>query len=164
MRPADPATSTNPQAHRIRSSFSEVTVDGKGVVMRPEALREATAKATAVKGGNAMRTRLASGEKLGRKRMATLAAVYDAEPAVRSVISDPDAGPGPVPEAERRPGPETRSKWLTRSVNDTAAEVVTPAFGQAEHRDPGHRRPWVVLLDGAGTSSTSSPPKPGATP
>ncbi|WP_079190230.1 ISKra4 family transposase [Actinacidiphila paucisporea] len=129
-----------------------VTVDGKGVVIRPEALREATAKAAAAKGGNTMRTRLASGEKLGRNRMATLAAVYDAEPAVRGVddvIADPDTDLGPGPEPERRPGPKARSKWLTGSVNDTAAEVVTAAFDQAEHRDPGHRRSWVVLVDGA---------------
>ncbi|MFJ3793991.1 hypothetical protein [Kitasatospora sp. NPDC090091] len=34
-------------------------------------------------------------------------------------------------------------------VDDTAAEVVAAAFDQAEHRDPTHRRPWVVLVDGA---------------
>jgi hypothetical protein len=38
-----------------------LSVDGKGVVIRPEALREDTAKAAAAKGGNAMKTRLASG-------------------------------------------------------------------------------------------------------
>jgi hypothetical protein len=37
-----------------------------------------TARAVAAKGGNAMKTRLACGEKHGRKRMATLGAVYDA--------------------------------------------------------------------------------------
>ena len=66
------------------------------------------------------------------------------------VIADPDqhdaAHPAPP---ERRPGPKARSKWLYGSVNDTAAEVVAAVFHQAEHRDPGHRRPWVVLVDGA---------------
>ncbi|MFE4872053.1 hypothetical protein [Streptomyces sp. NPDC056682] len=84
--------------------------------------------------------------------MATLAAVYDAEPAVRGaddLIRDPDTDLGPAPEPERRPGPKARSKWLTGSVNDTPAEVVTAAFDQSEHRDPGHRRSWVVLVDGA---------------
>ncbi|MGW2255977.1 ISKra4 family transposase [Kitasatospora sp. NPDC001660] len=129
-----------------------LSVDGKGVVIRPEALREATARAAAAKGANAMRTRLAGGEKLDRKRMATLAAVYDAEPAVRAVddiIADPDTDPGPGPEPERREGPKARSKWLTGSVNDTTARVVAAAFDQAEHRDPDRRRPWVVLVDGA---------------
>ncbi|MFC5959936.1 ISKra4 family transposase, partial [Streptomyces pratens] len=73
-----------------------LSVDGKGVVIRPEALREATAKAASAKGGNKMKSRLAAGEKHGRKRMATLGAVYDAEPAPRSVddiIADPDPDP-----------------------------------------------------------------------
>src|SRR6266545_3803514 len=58
-----------------------LSVDGKGIVMRPDALREPTRKAAAVKGANRYRTRLASGEKQGRKRMATLGTVYDADPA-----------------------------------------------------------------------------------
>jgi hypothetical protein len=62
-----------------------LSVDGKGVVMRPEALRAATAKAAAAKGGNKLDERLSCGEKNGRKRMATLGTVYDAEPAVRGV-------------------------------------------------------------------------------
>ncbi|WUG75981.1 hypothetical protein OG828_46240 [Streptomyces sp. NBC_00457] len=130
-----------------------LSVDGKGVVIRPEALREDTAKAAAAKGGNAMKTRLASGEKHGRKRMATLRAVCDAEPAPRTV-DDIIAGPdrqdtdhGAAPE--RRQGPKARSKWLCGSVTDTAAQVVSAVFDQAEHRDPAHRRCWVVLVDGA---------------
>ena len=46
-----------------------LSVDGKGVVMRPEALREATLKAAQAKGTGTYRTRLASGEKPARKRM-----------------------------------------------------------------------------------------------
>jgi hypothetical protein len=128
-----------------------LSVDGKGVVIRPEALREATAKAAAAKGGNKLDKRLSSGEKNGRKRMATLGTVYDAEPAVRDVddvIADPNrAGGGDDPE--RRKGPKARSKWLCGSVNDTAAEVVAAVFDQAEHRDPEHARTWVALVDGA---------------
>jgi hypothetical protein len=128
-----------------------LSVDGTGVVIRPEALREATARAAAAKGGNKLDKRLSSGEKNGRKRMATLGTVYDAEPAVRDVddvIADPDhAGGGDDPE--RRKGPKARSKWLCGSVNDTAAEVVAAVFDQAEHRDPEHARTWVALVDGA---------------
>ena len=51
----------------------------KGIVMRPAALRAATARAAAKLGK--MRTRLAAGEKPNRKRMATLVTVYDAGPA-----------------------------------------------------------------------------------
>lgn len=83
-----------------------ISVDGKGIVIRPEALREATAKAAAAKGGNTYTTRLASGEKNSRKRMATLGTVYDAIPAPRDlndIIADPVTSDA---AAERRPGPE----------------------------------------------------------
>ncbi|MGW3985381.1 ISKra4 family transposase, partial [Streptomyces mirabilis] len=46
-----------------------ISADGKGVVMRPDALRPATAKAAAARGTGHFRTRLASGEKPARKRM-----------------------------------------------------------------------------------------------
>jgi hypothetical protein len=127
-----------------------MSVDGKGVVIRPEALREATAKAAAAKGGNTMKTRLATGEKNGRKRMATLGTVYDAEPAPRTVddiITAPDTAAGP--ERACAPGPKATGKWLTGSVEDNAADVVAAVFDQAEYRDPEHRRDWVVLVDGA---------------
>src|SRR6266566_4361785 len=58
-----------------------MSADCKGIVMRPGALRAATAKAAARLGK--MRTRLTAGEKPNRKRMAALVTVYDAEPAKR---------------------------------------------------------------------------------
>jgi hypothetical protein len=135
--PADGA-----EGHLLILSF-----DGKGIVMRPEHLREATAKAAAAKGGNTMKTRLASGEKSGRKRMAVLATVYDAEPATRTA---PDViAPDGDARNERRPGPQAVNKWLTGSVTDNAQTVISAAFDQAEQRDPHHERTWIVLLDGA---------------
>jgi hypothetical protein len=59
-----------------------LTFDGKGIVMRPGALREATAR-KAASARRKLATRLSPGEKHGRKRMAELAAVYDAVPARR---------------------------------------------------------------------------------
>ncbi|MGH7734120.1 MAG: ISKra4 family transposase, partial [Gemmatimonadales bacterium] len=53
-----------------------MSADCKGIVMRPGALRAATAKAAAKLGK--MRTRLPAGEKPNRKRMAMLVTVYDA--------------------------------------------------------------------------------------
>jgi hypothetical protein len=130
-----------------------VSVDGKGVVMRPEALREATLKAAGAKGPGPYRTRLASGEKQGRKRMATLGVVYDAEPAPRrahDVITVPAAGAvGRSDQRSRRVGPNARAKWLTGSVTQPSEQVIQAVFDQAEQRDPGHRRTWVVLVDGA---------------
>jgi len=86
-----------------------MSADGKGVVIRPEALREATARAAAAKGGNKLDKRLSAGEKNGRKRMATLGTVYDAEPAVRTaddIIADPDTGEHHT--ADRSKGPRAR--------------------------------------------------------
>jgi hypothetical protein len=129
------------------STLLVISADSKGVVMRPGALRPATARAAARRGR--MRTRLAAGEKPNRKRMATLACVYDAEPAPRrphDVIAPPGGRPG---HRKLRPRPKAKAKWLAGSVEHDPAEVITAAFGQAEARDPAHRRRWVVLAGGA---------------
>src|SRR6266508_1509012 len=60
-----------------------LSVDGKGIVMRPDALRPATAEAAA-RSSSKLKTRLSRGEKRGRKRMAELGAVYDATPVPRT--------------------------------------------------------------------------------
>lgn len=123
-------------------------VDGKGIVMRPEALRPATLKAH-LTGKRAMRTRLAPGEKPHRKRMATLACVFDADPAPRrphDVIAPPDGRSGDRPV---RPGPKASAKWLCGSVIHPPEHTIAAAFDQAEARDPDHVRDWVVLVDGA---------------
>jgi hypothetical protein len=134
-----------------------LSVDGKGVVMRPEALREETRKAAVAKGAGTYRTRLASGEKQGRKRMATLGTVYDADPAPRRPhdvlgpaitlhASDGDRDGG---GRQRRQGPIATAKWLTGSIATTSEQVIAAVFDQATQRDPTHRRTWVVLVDGA---------------
>jgi hypothetical protein len=129
------------------STLLVISADAKGIVMRPGALRPATARAAARQGR--MRTRLAAGEKPNRKRMATLACVYDAEPAPRrphDVIAPPGGRHG---HRTPRPRPRAKAKWLAGSVEHDPAEVIAAAFDQAEARDPAHRRTWVVLVDGA---------------
>jgi hypothetical protein len=124
-----------------------LSADGKGVVMRPGALRAATARAAALAGK--MRTRLASGEKPSRKRMATLVTVYDAEPAPRrphDVIAPPGGRNG---DRVLPPGPKACGKWLAGSVRNDPADMIAALFDEAEARDPGHQRTWVVLIDGA---------------
>ena len=128
-----------------------ISADAKGIVMRPGALRPATAKAAARQ--SRMRTRLAAGEKPNRKRMATLACVYDAGPAPRrphDVIAPPGGRQG---DRTLRPRPKARAKWLAGSVEHDPAEVIAAAFSEAEARDPGRRRTWVVLVDGPSISS-----------
>ena len=124
-----------------------MSADCKGIVMRPGALRAATAKAAARLGK--MRTRLSAGEKPNRKRMACLVTVYDAEPAERrphDVIAPPGGRNG---TRKPRPGPKALAKWLAGSVRKDPAEVIAAAFDEAEARDPQHLRTWVVLVDGA---------------
>jgi hypothetical protein len=118
--------------------------DGKGVVMRPEGLRPATAKAAAA--GRKLATRLSPGEKQGRKRMAELAAVHDVVPVPRT----PD-DVLPPPGATGPDGPKATGKWLTASVVDDIATVVAAGFDEADRRDPHHLRTWVVLVDGNNT-------------
>ena len=60
-----------------------ISADGKGIVMRPDSLREQTAKAAAA-ATNKLATRLSKGEKRNRKRMAEVGAVYDVAPVPRT--------------------------------------------------------------------------------
>jgi Integrase core domain len=85
--------------------------------------------------------------------MATLGVVYDATPAPRrahDVICVPAAtAEGPSGQRSRRIGPRAQAKWLTGSVTASSEQVIAAVFDQATQRDPSHRRPWVVLVDGA---------------
>ncbi|MCA1680663.1 MAG: ISKra4 family transposase [Actinobacteria bacterium] len=122
-----------------------ITCDGKGVVMRPDALRPATRK-QAEKASGKLKTRLSKGEKRNRKRIAEVGAVYDVAPVPRSA-----ADVLPADEGERSAataGPAAKGKWLTASVTGDAAEVVCEVFDEAERRDPDHARDWVALVDG----------------
>ncbi|MEU7900598.1 hypothetical protein AB0B45_48195 [Nonomuraea sp. NPDC049152] len=123
----------------------------------------AARKAAAAKGAPTYQTRLASGEKQGRKRMATLGGVYDAVPVIRTshdVITLPGTGSDAGHRHDRtnddhdattprRRGPQAIAKWLTGSIDHSSEQVIATVFDQAEQRDPGHRRPWIALVDGA---------------
>jgi hypothetical protein len=149
------AVSPAPDDHALVLTF-----DGKGIVMIPGALRPATARAAAAAEGR-LATRLSPGEKNGRKRMAGLACVYDAVPVPRApedVISTPaqkrrkKKAQAAKPKDNGRPRePQAMGKWLTASVTDDIPAVIAAAFGEAERRDPGHRRTWIVLVDGNST-------------
>ncbi len=121
-----------------------ISVDGKGIVMRPGALRPATASAAA-KTTTKLETRLSKGEKRNRKRMAEVGAVYTTVPVRRTaadVLASADDAHTP------KKAPTANAKWLTASVLDDAATVVTAVFDEAERRDPAHEHAWVALVDG----------------
>jgi hypothetical protein len=122
-----------------------LSFDGKGVVMRPGALREATARKAAA-AARKLATRLSPGEKNGRKRMAEIAVVYDAVPVQRTAadIITPPGQDGPP----RAPGPKADGKWLTASLTGDIPAVVAAGFDEAARRDPAGERTWIALVDG----------------
>ncbi len=128
--------------------------DGKGIVMRPGSLRPGTA-ARAAQASAKLATRLSPGEKHGRKRMTEIVAVYDLDPAPRTVEdiiptrrnSQQDKS-SQQDKPARRPGPVVTGKWLAANVTDDIPAVIAALFDEAERRDPAHERTWVALLDG----------------
>jgi hypothetical protein len=137
-------------AERERTATGEgevlvISCDGKGVIMRQDALRAATAKAAATSTPK-LKARLSKGEKRNRKRMAEVGAVYEVTPAPRGA-----ADVLPASEANRQelaPGPIAQNKWLTASVLESAAQVVSEIFDEADRRDGEHQRTWLALVDG----------------
>lgn len=128
-----------------------LTFDGKGIVMVPDDLRPATKKAALHK-VRKLNTRLTSGEKRNRKRMAEVAAIYTVPRHVRTpldVLADLYGEPDPEARRERRARrPKVRNKRVWASVEHDPQVVIDEAFHEALARDPQHRRQWVVLVDG----------------
>jgi hypothetical protein len=134
-----------PRAEAGLGEVLVVSVDGKGIVMRPGALRPATASA-AEKTTTKLGRRLSKGEKRNRKRMAEVGAVYSVVPVPR----EPSDVLGSAGDEDRTTtaAPTAKDKWLCASVVDDAASVVARVFEEAERRDPTHRCAWVALVDG----------------
>ena len=119
-----------------------ISADGKGIVMHPSGLREATQRA-AEQAQQKMRTRLSPGEKANRKRMATAVSVYLVAPHPRTPeqILQPDQHP-----QSPRPRPEHKRTWAR--VEPSTAAMVEEGFAEALRRDPEQTMRWVVLVDG----------------
>ena len=137
------------QAERTPPDGEDLLVlscDAKGVVMRPEALREQT-RTHAQSASGKLKTRLSKGEKTNRKRMAEIVTVYELAPEPRTaadILPDPDNPP--APSATRRA--KAKNKWLKASVTDDARAVIAAMFTEADRRDPDRQRAWVALVDG----------------
>jgi hypothetical protein len=121
-----------------------LTVDGKGVIMRPEDLREATRRAAAAR-AETFTARLGRGRRLHAKRMASVAAIYTIERFLRTPeeILPP---PGTTVEAPARPRPEHKRIWA--SLAHPPEEVIAAMFDEAAHRDPTGQKRWVAVVDG----------------
>lgn len=116
-----------------------MSADGKGIVMRPEALREATAKTA----GKQPADGLSASKKTGRKRMAEVVSVFDVDPAPRTIDDIL-----PAPATKPHPGPAISGKWLAASVEHPTAHMITRMLGEAQRRDPNHHRVWFCIVDG----------------
>lgn len=121
-----------------------ISVDGKGVVMRTEDLREQTRKAATGR-KHKMGKRLSKGEKKNAKRMATVAAVYTIRPFVRR--PEELVGEGNCARAgPSQPSPEQKRVWA--SIEKTSVTVLEEVFQEARYRDPANEKKWVALIDG----------------
>lgn len=136
-----------------------LSVDGKGIVLRPEALRPAPAHAAA-DATTKLSTRLSTGENRNRNRIAEVGTVYDAEPVVRTpadlLARSTDNSTGTNTDAE---APVAVTTWLTASLTDDAATAVGAVFDEAHHRGPRPR----ADLDRA-TRRQQPPDRPRSTP
>jgi len=124
------------------SDILVLTVDQKGMVMREEDLRPATRKA-AEKAEHQPGARLNPGQKLNRKRMATVASVYTIEARERT----PEMVMG-LADEDKPDRSRCRNKRVWASVEQEPEVVIQDMFDEALRRDPEKKRPWAVLLDG----------------
>lgn len=132
-------------AQQVVGSVLVLSLDGKGVVMRTEDLREATRKAAGAR-KHKLATRLSKGEKRNAKRMATVAAVYTIAPYVRQPENIIRARISLLEAEPPRPRPENKRVWA--SLEKTPEQIIANMFQEAEYRDPQHQKNWVALVDG----------------
>jgi len=125
-----------------RQPILVLTTDGKGIVMRPEGLREATRK-RAEESESHLKKRLSKGEKRNAKRMAQVASLYSIGRHERS----PEQVAGVEPKSEIKP-PRPVGKRVWASVEKEQDAVIKDLFNEAEGRDPDSKMDWVVLVDG----------------
>lgn len=125
------------------SAILVMSTDGKGIVMRKEDLRPATRKA-AEQEVHTTGARLQPGEKRNRKRMATVAAVYNIEAHERT--AEEIMGLSSKEERSARPKPTDKRVWA--SVEQAPQDVIGAMFEEVLRRDPNRSHPWAILVDG----------------
>src|SRR5215475_2367853 len=120
-----------------------VSFDGKGVPMIKE---------EAVK----LKAKLGTGEKRQKKKEALVGVSYTVDAKLRSpealaeLLVDPEAARARRQRAETRDeAPRAQQVRRVASLGRTKQAVMKCIKADAERRDPQHRKPLVVLLDGA---------------
>jgi hypothetical protein len=120
-----------------------VSFDGKGVPM---------IKAEAAK----LKAKLGTGEKRQKKKEALVGVSYTVDPKPRAPEALAELLVAPEAARARRPGdhgtddaPRAQQVRRVASLGRTKLQVMELIKADAERRDPQHRKPLVILLDGA---------------
>jgi hypothetical protein len=123
--------------------FRVVSVDGKGVPML---------QAEAVQ----LKAKLGTGEQRQQQKAALVGVSYPVAPQPRSPEARAELLIAPAAARARRPrqgskdeSPRAQQVRRLASLVRTKPAVMACIKADAERRDPQHRKPWVVLLDGA---------------
>lgn len=140
-----------PESQKDAGPFLIISVDQKGVVVKPRDLRPAARRIAAaqVRKLRAIHNRDGKKHRSGRKRMATVATVYtiDADPRSADQVIQ---GLRRLQSVDARPTrnvrPELKRLWASLEIEPK--EVMREAFAEAQKRDPHHLKTWIVLLDG----------------
>jgi hypothetical protein len=127
-----------------KEEFLAMSMDGKGIVMRHEDLREQTQR-LAEEERHKLTKRLSKGEKRNHKRMATVATVYDVAPHYRTAE---DIIMAAKTDASRTQAPRPTNKRVWASVKRSPSQVADDVLSEARLRDPKGERTWVILVDG----------------
>jgi hypothetical protein len=125
-----------------------LTFDGKGVVMRTEALREATRKKAECQARKPPQG-FCRQEKSNRKRRAMVVGLYHIERHRRSpeIVARQFAPLRLVPR-QRQPVPKPVAKKLWASLEKPLPTMIEAGFEEALRRDPEQQAEWVALVDG----------------
>ena len=139
--------SLNKEIHKVEGqSILVLSIDGKGVAMKTQDLRECT-KLKLIEERQSNKSRLMTGEKKNKKRMAAVASVYyinrfkrTSNEVVKSLF---DEG---YKYKNDRPAPISKRIWA--SIEKGFNEVVGEIFTEAKKRDPTRKHRWIALVDG----------------
>ncbi len=93
--------------------------------------------------------RRTKGEKANKKKMATVAAVHNQPPIVRTPneVIDSPFGSGPAcQQRPKRPKPSHKRVWASLTAGKDA--FIADVKAEMTRRDPEHERTWVIVTDG----------------
>jgi hypothetical protein len=126
-----PAASVKP----ARGELLVAAIDCKGIPM--------------VKPERALRVvRRGKGQKANKKRMATVATVYNQAPIVRTPQEVLDSLFGTDSQPHRQPRPRPSHKRVWASLTADKDTFIADVRAEMRRRDPRHRRTWVIVTDG----------------